>query len=62
MAENIVQGVAAYMNSYEGGALLIGIENTTNRVVGLVEDYAAACCAFSFFLPLPIRTYRSPLA
>ena len=42
MAENIVQGVAAYMNSYEGGALLIGIENATNRVVGLAEDYAAA--------------------
>jgi Schlafen, AlbA_2 len=42
MRENVVQAVAAYLNSYEGGAVIIGVENGTNRVVGLADDYAAA--------------------
>jgi Eco57I restriction-modification methylase/Schlafen, AlbA_2 len=42
MRENIVQGVAAFLNSAEGGALILGVENATNRVVGLDGDYAAA--------------------
>lgn len=42
MRDNIVQAVAAFLNSAEGGVVLIGVENATNRVVGLREDYAAA--------------------
>src|SRR5207249_1474031 len=41
MRENVVQGVAAYLNSYEGGSVIIGVENGTNHVVGLTEDYVA---------------------
>jgi hypothetical protein len=42
MRDNIVQAVAAFLNSAEGGVVLIGVENATNRIVGLREDYAAA--------------------
>jgi hypothetical protein len=42
MRENVVQAVAAFLNSYEGGSVLIGVENGTNRVVGLNDDYKAA--------------------
>jgi hypothetical protein len=42
MRENVVQAIAAYLNSYEGGAVIVGVENGTNSVVGLADDYAAA--------------------
>lgn len=42
MRENVVQGVAAFLNSAEGGQLILGVENATNRVVGLANDYVAA--------------------
>ncbi|NJM05276.1 ATP-binding protein [Candidatus Gracilibacteria bacterium] len=42
MRDNIVQAVAAFLNSAEGGVVLIGVENATNRIVGLRDDYAAA--------------------
>jgi predicted HTH transcriptional regulator len=42
MRENVVQGVAAFLNSSEGGALILGVENATNRVAGLAQDYVAA--------------------
>ncbi len=41
MRENIVQGVAAFMNCSEGGALIIGVSNHGN-IVGIAEDMAAA--------------------
>jgi predicted HTH transcriptional regulator len=41
MRENVVQGVAAFLNSAEGGVLMLGVENATNKVVGLTADYAA---------------------
>ncbi|MCI0336010.1 MAG: putative DNA binding domain-containing protein [Acidobacteria bacterium] len=40
MKENIVQGVAAYLNSREGGALLIGVGND-GTVIGIEEDFLA---------------------
>lgn len=40
MKENIVQGVAAFLNSREGGSLLIGVAND-GTIVGLEEDYGA---------------------
>lgn len=42
MRDNIVQGVASFLNSAEGGAVIIGVENATNKIVGLAEDYRAA--------------------
>lgn len=41
MRENIVQAVAAFLNSAEGGVVIIGVENATNKVIGLSEDYKA---------------------
>lgn len=40
MKENIVNGVAAFLNSREGGALLIGVSND-GTAPGLEEDYRA---------------------
>lgn len=42
MRENVVQGVAAFLKSAEGGSIILGVENATNRAVGLAADYAAA--------------------
>lgn len=42
MRENIVQAVAAFLNSAEGGVVVVGVENGTNKVVGLADDYKAA--------------------
>ncbi|GAC1649815.1 MAG: hypothetical protein NVS4B12_19200 [Ktedonobacteraceae bacterium] len=41
MKNNIVWGVAAFLNSPNGGTLLIGVDNAGN-VVGLDTDYKAA--------------------
>ncbi len=41
MRDNIVQEVAAFMNSPEGGAVLIGVADD-GTVVGLEDDYRAA--------------------
>jgi Putative DNA-binding domain len=41
LKENIVQGVAAFLNSQEGGALLLGVASD-GTVVGLADDYQAA--------------------
>lgn len=41
MRANIVQAVASFLNSREGGALVIGVDAKSN-VVGLEDDYAAA--------------------
>jgi Schlafen, AlbA_2 len=41
MKDNIVQAVAAFMNSRDGGILLIGVRND-RTVVGLADDYKAA--------------------
>jgi len=40
MKDNITQGVAAFMNSREGGALLIGVDRD-GLIVGLEDDYTA---------------------
>ena len=40
MRENIIQAVAAFLNSQYGGTLLIGVDNNKN-VVGLENDYRA---------------------
>lgn len=40
MKENIVHGVAAFLNSREGGALVIGVAND-GTVIGLEEDFRA---------------------
>lgn len=40
MRDNVVQGVAAFMNSYKGGTLLIGVDNS-GLVVGLDADFRA---------------------
>ena len=41
MKDNIIQEVAAFLNSREGGAVLIGVEDD-GTVVGLEDDYRAA--------------------
>jgi len=41
MRNNILYGVAAFLNSYTGGTLLIGVDNAGN-VIGLDEDYKTA--------------------
>jgi hypothetical protein len=41
MKNNVVESVAAFMNSYEGGTLLIGVAND-GRVMGLSGDFQAA--------------------
>ncbi len=41
MRDNVVQEVAAFLNSREGGTVLIGVEDN-GTVIGLDEDYAAA--------------------
>jgi hypothetical protein len=41
MRDNIKQGVAAFLNSAEGGAIIIGVAND-GAVIGLAEDYRAA--------------------
>lgn len=41
MRDNVVQGVAAFMNSREGGALIIGVDKHGN-VVGIANDIANA--------------------
>lgn len=41
MKDNIVQSVAAFMNSRDGGALLIGVGDAGD-IVGLAEDFQAA--------------------
>src|SRR5262245_64423669 len=40
MKENIVQGVAAFLNSREGGALVVGV-NSDGAVIGIEEDFRA---------------------
>ena len=40
MRDNITQGVAAFINSTEGGALLIGVDDDCS-IVGLEDDYTA---------------------
>jgi predicted HTH transcriptional regulator len=40
MKDNIIEGVAAFMNSQEGGALLIGVAQD-GTVAGLADDYLA---------------------
>ena len=47
MADNVVQGVASYLNSYDGGSLLIGVHdkgtlNDKGKLNDLSADYAAA--------------------
>jgi len=41
MRNNLLYGVAAFLNSYTGGTLLIGVDNAGN-VIGLDEDYKTA--------------------
>jgi len=41
MRENVVQGVAAFMNSQEGGTLIIGVDKH-GTIVGISDDIAAA--------------------
>src|SRR6266567_3751564 len=41
MRDNIVQEVAAFLNSKEGGIVLIGVEDN-GKIVGLSDDYKAA--------------------
>ena len=41
MRANIIQAVASFLNSREGGSLIIGVDATGN-VVGLEDDYKAA--------------------
>jgi hypothetical protein len=41
MRDNVVQGVAAFMNSREGGALIIGIDKHGN-LVGIADDIVNA--------------------
>jgi predicted HTH transcriptional regulator len=41
LRENIVQEVAAFLNSKEGGAVVIGVDDQ-GKVVGLADDYPAA--------------------
>jgi hypothetical protein len=41
MRENIVQAVASFLNSHEGGALVIGVDAKLN-IIGLEDDYKAA--------------------
>jgi hypothetical protein len=41
LKENIVQGIAAFLNSKEGGALLIGVASD-GTIVGLADDFKAA--------------------
>ena len=41
LKDNIVQGVAAFLNSREGGALLIGVASD-GTIVGLADDFTAA--------------------
>lgn len=40
MRDNIAQAVAAFLNSREGGAVLVGVADD-NRIVGLADDYIA---------------------
>ena len=41
MRDNVIQEVAAFLNSREGGVVLIGVEDD-GTVVGLEDDYRAA--------------------
>ncbi|GAC1381026.1 MAG: hypothetical protein NVSMB33_07490 [Ktedonobacteraceae bacterium] len=41
MKDNIVQAVAAFLNSREGGSVLIGVKND-RKIVGLADDYKVA--------------------
>lgn len=41
MRDNVIQEVAAFLNSREGGVVLIGVEDD-GTVVGLEDDYSAA--------------------
>ncbi len=41
MRDNIVQEVAAFLNSCKGGTVLIGVEDS-GRIAGLEDDYKAA--------------------
>lgn len=41
MKENVVEEVVAFLNSSQGGAVLIGVEDS-GHVAGLRDDYAAA--------------------
>ncbi len=41
MKENVLQAVASFMNSSQGGDVIIGVENGTCAIVGLEADYAA---------------------
>lgn len=42
MRNQIIQEVDAFLNSREGGGVLIGVEDGTGKVLGLVDDYKAA--------------------
>ncbi|MDP9353193.1 MAG: ATP-binding protein, partial [Chloroflexota bacterium] len=42
MRENVVQAVASFMNSSDGGTVLIGVRNGDGVVIGLADDYYAA--------------------
>lgn len=41
MKDNIVQAVASFMNSKDGGTVLLGVKND-GAVVGLADDFKAA--------------------
>jgi Putative DNA-binding domain len=42
MRNQIIQEVDAFLNSREGGVVLIGVEDGTGKVLGLVDDFKAA--------------------
>lgn len=42
MKDNVLQGIAAFLNGYDAGDIIIGVEDKTNTIVGLEPDYIAA--------------------
>lgn len=42
MKDNVLQALASFLNSYTPADIIIGVENGTNAIVGLENDYQAA--------------------
>lgn len=42
MKDNVLQAIAAFLNSYTVGDILIGVQDKTHTIIGLQQDYAAA--------------------
>ncbi len=42
MVNKVVEETASFMNSYEGGSIIIGVEDQTKNIIGLADDFRVA--------------------